>query len=102
LEQDVLSDEQQDLLLYTAFASSYHWNSVGDLVNKQRGEWLISRAYSKLAMGESALFHAKKCFNLTQDKSTNFQDFDYAYASEAMARSYAVKGESDNAIASNF
>jgi len=97
LEKENLSQDEKDLLLYTAFASAYHWNSTGNLINKQRAEWLISRSYSQLEMGDSALLHAKRCFELTQVEQLEFQDFDYAYASEAMARSYALLGETDNA-----
>jgi len=97
LEKDNLSGDEKDLLLYTAFSSSYHWASVGDIVNKQRGEWLISRAYNKLAMSESSLFHALRCFEITQDEHAEFKDFDYAYANEALSKSYALTGETDKA-----
>ncbi len=97
LERGNLSQDEKDLLLYTVFASSYHWAIVGDVVNKQRGEWLISRAYSKLEMNESSLFHALKCFEITHSESAGFQDFDFAYADEALARSYALNGETGKA-----
>jgi len=97
LEKEDLSEAEQDLLLYTAFASSYHWNSVGDMVNKLRGEWLISRAFSHLKRGESALFHANRCFALTQSQPSTIKDFDFAYASEAMARSFALVDDFNNA-----
>lgn len=97
LEKDILSRDERDLLLYTAFASSYHWASAGEIINKQRGEWLISRAYSKLKMSESSLFHALKCYQITQNGQADFQDFDYAYANEALARSYALNGETEKA-----
>jgi len=70
---------------------------VGDIVNKLRGEWLISRAYNKLAISESSLFHALKCFEFAQDEHAGFQDFDYAYANEALSKSYALIGDTDKA-----
>jgi len=97
LEKETLSEEEKDLLLYTVFASSYHWAFAGEVVNKQRGEWLISRAYSKLEMSDACLFHAKKCLKCTQDETANFMDFDYAYANEALSRSYALLGRIDKA-----
>ena len=97
LERNDLSQDEKDLLLYTAFASSYHWANVGNVVNKQRGEWLISRASSKLEMSESSLFHALKCYEITRSESAEFQDFDIAYANEALARSYALNGETNKA-----
>ena len=99
LQKDTLSPEEKDLLLYAAFASSYHWHHAGELVHKQRGEWLISRSYSKLKMGPSALYHAKKCLGLTENSPAKLQDFDHAYAYEAMARSYAFIPDFEQASA---
>ncbi len=90
LQKEFLSPEEKDVLLYSAFASAYHWNQIGTLINKQRGEWLIARTYARLGMGQSALLHAQKCLYLSETPGENFQDFDHAYAFEAMARSYAL------------
>ena len=97
LQKDNLSPEEKDEILYAAFASAYHWQRAGTLINKQRSEWLISRTYARLGMGQSALFHAEKCLHLTEISGANFKDFDYAYAFEAMARSYALIKDFKNA-----
>ena len=97
LQKDNLSPEEKDVMLYSAFASAYHWQHTGTLINKQRGEWLISRTYARLGKGQSALFHAEKCLHLTEISGTNFKDFDHAYAFEAMARSYALIKDFENA-----
>ena len=97
LQKDHLSPDEKDVMLYAAFASAYHWQRAGTLIHKQRGEWLISRTYAKLGMGQSALFHAEKCLHLSEISGTTFKDFDYAYAFEAMARSYALIKDFKNA-----
>ena len=90
LQRENLSDEEKDELLYAAYASAYHWLNAGTVVNRQRGEWLISRAYSKLGNGSMALNHAKECLALTDSNNPEFQNFDLAYALEAMARAHAL------------
>ena len=63
--------------------------------NEQRGEWLISRVFSILEKGKTALFHAENTLALAE--KYELKDFDLAYAYESLARSYAAlknKGES--------
>ena len=90
LQKEHLTPEEKDTLLYSAFASAYHWSIAGTLIHKQRAEWLISRVYTRLGKGNSALFHAMKCMNITKQEGLSLKDFDYAYAHEALARSYAL------------
>ena len=77
-------------MIHTAHASRYHWGLIGTQLEFQRGEWQISRVYSTLKLGESALEHAEACFNTC--KEYNIADFDMAFACEAMARANAVLG----------
>lgn len=88
------SDEDITNMIHYAHASRYHWGIVGEPINFQRGEWQIARVYSLLEMGESALFHAKKCLELTEIH--NFIDYDKTFAYEAMARAYSVSGDEVN------
>lgn len=97
LQKQNLTPEEKDTLLYSAFASAYHWSIAGTLINKQRAEWLISRAYTKLGKGNSALFHAMNCMNITKQEGVSLKDFDYAYAHEALARSYALVKDNKSA-----
>jgi|SRR5690554_2036270 len=81
---------ENDLMIHAAHTSYYHWSRIGNELNLQRGEWLISRVYAVLNRPEGALYHAQKCLDLTEEH--NFVDFDLAYAYEAMARAYAASG----------
>lgn len=78
-----------------AHTSTWHWSKVGNELNQQRGEWICSRVYAHFGFGEMALYHAKRCFDLTQKHG--FQDFDKGYSYEAMARAYKVLGNKDDA-----
>lgn len=97
LQKENLSEDEKDELIYASYASAYHWSNVGTVVNRQRGEWLISRAHSKLGNGSMALSHAQKCFELTDSNNPEFQSFDLAYAMEAMARAHALQNNATEA-----
>jgi len=79
-------------LLAAAFASYFHWLEVGKEVNKQRGEYMIARAYLALGNTGEALAHAKRCLRLTDQFTDQMADFDFAYANEMFARANAAAG----------
>ncbi len=97
LQKEYLSEDEKDELMYAAYASAYHWFNIGTVVNQQRGEWLISRAYSKLGNGTMALSHAQRCLALTDSNNPEFHNFDLAYALEAMARAHALQNNESEA-----
>ncbi len=84
------SHEDDVNMVHLAHASRYHWGQIGTALEFTRGEWQISRVYSILGMGESALFHAKEALRLCLDNG--IADFDLAFAYEAMARAHSVLG----------
>jgi len=75
-------------MIHKAHASLYHWMQVGTPLHFQRGEWMVSHVYASLKMAESAIHHAKRCLQLTEDNKIT--DFDLTFAYEAMARAYAI------------
>jgi len=83
--------EDNEKMIHAAHASCYHWGEIGEPINLQRGEWMISHVYAILNRPEAALYHARECMELTEKHK--FVDFDLAYAYEAMARAYAAAGE---------
>ena len=84
-------------MLNYAHASLAHWRTAGSAVRHQRGEWLVSRVHAVLGDGIQALKHAQLCHELLQDNKGEMEDFDFAFAAEAIARAYAVSGEKDQA-----
>jgi hypothetical protein len=92
------SRAEDELMIHAAHASCCHWLKVGTGVHHQRAEWLIARVYSELELGETALRHARRCQELTQEHAALMEDFDRAYAQEALARANAVAGNRAEAL----
>jgi phosphoribosylformimino-5-aminoimidazole carboxamide ribonucleotide (ProFAR) isomerase len=86
------SQAEDETMIHTAHASCCHWLKVGTGVHHQRAEWMIARVYSELGLGEAALRHASRCQELTEEHADLMEDFDRAYAQEALARANAVAG----------
>ena len=84
--------EEDDTMVHAAHASRYHWGEVGTPLEFERGEWQISRVYAVLDRAESALYHAQRCLDICA--ANGYGDFDLAFAYEAVARAYAIAGES--------
>ena len=86
-----------DAMVHAAHASRWHWGRVGGPEQWAVGEWQCSRVYAVLGRGEQALYHAQRCLALTEEFPID--DFVAASAHEALARSFAVLGDVDSAVA---
>jgi hypothetical protein len=93
---DLTQAEREDLL-YSAYASAYHWRQVGNEANQARGEHLISRMAVGLGESSLALRHARRCLELVATHPEVMEDWDAAFAHEAMARALAANGEVEEA-----
>lgn len=93
LELDSRDSQQDRLILDAAHASLYHWKQVGQAVHRQRGEWLLCRVHTALEQPAEAIRHAQRCYELTQAHPEQMEDFDLAFAEEAMVRALASSGE---------
>jgi hypothetical protein len=89
--------EEDEEMIYAAYASRYHWGKIESVVGRERwtqamarGEWQISRMYIPLNHPEAALHHAKR--SLEHCREHGIGDFDLAFAYEAVARAYAIGG----------
>ena len=82
-------------MLHASHASLYHWLQVGTGLHHQRGEWLVSRVHTVLGNDDDAIRHANRCLELTEYYSDLMEDFDFAFAYEAAARSNALAGNSE-------
>jgi hypothetical protein len=92
LEKADRSPAEDELVIHTAHASCCHWLKVGTGLHHQRAEWLIARVYAELGKADAALRHAYRCQELTEEHADLMQDFDLAYAHEAVARANALAG----------
>jgi len=92
LEKPERSQAEAEQMIHAAHASCYHWLQVGTGLHHQRGEWLIARVYAELGLADPALRHATRCLELTGEFAELMQDFDRAFAYEAVARAHALAG----------
>jgi len=97
MELPARTPEQDDELVDTAHASAYHWSQVGTLANRARSQWQLSRVYVVLGRPEPALHHARRCLAWCEANPEALEDWDLAYAHEALARAYALAGEAADA-----
>lgn len=100
LQKTSRSPDENDEMLHAAHTCTYHWKFVGNSVNQQRGQWLISHVHVVLGHANEALRHAERCFEITQSHKDLMQDFDISYAFEGIARAQAMLG--DEKIAREF
>jgi hypothetical protein len=93
------SREDDDELLHQAHASAYHWLKAPECEprNRARSEWLCSRVYAVLGRAEPAMHHAQRCLQLCEQHPDNVEDWDLAFAFEALARAYRIVGNEDEA-----
>ena len=97
IEKPERTSEDNERMVYAAFASAYHWLHAGTPLNRQRGEWLISHVLVLAGQSAAALLHARRCLELTVAHPDLMQDFDLAYSNEAMARALALAGSPEAA-----
>lgn len=80
-------------MIHAAHTSRFHWGQIGTPLHFARGEWQISRVYSILELGDSALLHGDA--SLKYCLENDIKDFDLAFAYEAVARAYMIKGDKE-------
>ena len=99
LEKPDRTPDEADELLHQAHASAYHWLKAPECEpkNRVRSEWLCSRVYSVLGRAEPALHHARRCLELCERHEDNVEDWDVAFAYEAVARASRVAGDESEA-----
>ena len=94
LEKSNRSADDDEKLIDYAHSSLAHWRKAGKEINLQRGFWLLSRVYTILKQPDPALKYAKRCQQITLEFPNQMEDFDVAFAYEALARSFALAGDS--------
>ena len=98
LQKTDRSKSEDEQMIYTAHASCYHWLNAGTGLHHQRAEWLIAHVYTELGLVDSALRHARRCLELTNEYADLMKDFDWAYGYEGLGRANALAGNRDEAL----
>ena len=87
------SVETKERLLYSAYASAYHWIQVGNEANHARGEHLISRVAVTIGEYELGARHARRCLELVATHPEVMEAWDEPFGHEALARALAALGD---------
>jgi DNA-binding transcriptional MerR regulator len=95
MEKEDRTPADDDRMLHMAHASRYHWGEVGTTANRARGEWQCSRVYAVLRRPEPCKHHAQRTIDLCLENG--IADWDLAFGYEALARAYAIAGDSEAA-----
>lgn len=87
--------DEDDAMIHAAHATTYHWRQVGKPLHFTRSDWQLSRVYAVLNRPEAVLYHAQHCLQFCE--AEGIEDFDLAFAYEALARAYTISGQQDEA-----
>jgi DNA-binding transcriptional MerR regulator len=89
---------ETDEMIHRAHGSRWHWARAAGTkpVNLARGEWLCSRVYATIGRAEPALWHARRCVEVSEaiGEDEGRESWDLPAAYEAMARASFVGGDS--------
>lgn len=94
LDKDTLTAQEELEMLNMAHTSRFHWSKIGTPRNLAISDWQISRCYTKVNDGISALKFAQSSLNLFLDNK--IEDL-YVSAYEGIARAYAILKDFKNA-----
>jgi hypothetical protein len=91
------SADEAEQSIHAAHASCHHWMQVGNISHHARAECLVANVYAAAGFGESALRHALRCQELIEDSPHAFEDWDFAFAYDALARAFTLTGDTGEA-----
>jgi hypothetical protein len=93
IDRDRRTRDEDDEMLYSTFASAYHWLRAEGArpEHRARSEWQISRVFAELGRGAEAVVHARRCLDLCREHGIG--DWDLAFAWEALARASRLAGD---------
>jgi hypothetical protein len=86
-------------MIHAAHVSCHVWSKIGSPANVARGEWQCARVYATLGLPEAAIWHARRCLELTEAGGEGFEDWDLPGAQQAMAHAHLAGGEVEEARA---
>lgn len=94
------TEEERARMLYRAFSSAYHWMEAptANAANRARAEHLIARAAIAVEQPGLGLRHAQLCLALCDENRDVVEDWDFAFAHEAIARAYAAGGDAESSL----
>jgi hypothetical protein len=91
------SADDTERMINAAHASLWHWSHVGTLLNRLRGECLVSTAHAAAGHADSAVHHAERCVRLSDEAGDTQTPFDRAASYGCASRAYRLAGNTEAA-----
>lgn len=88
--QPTRSTEDNDEMLYAAYAAAYHWKFAGEAVNHARADVALAHVHALLGQGQPAMRYAQRCLEYFQNNPVT--DWDVAFAHMEVAFAAAAAG----------
>jgi hypothetical protein len=92
-EQSPLAEREH--ALFAAYASAHHWRQCGTVANHGRGEHLVASVAVAIGLADVAARHARRYAEMIAEHPAAFEDWDRAFAAEALARVASRAGDPD-------
>ena len=97
VEQPDRDREGTERMIHAAHGACFHWLQVGDLLNHLRAQCLLTTAYARAGLAESALRHAERCLELSKEAGDSQMAWDLAMTHGCASLAFAVAGRLDEA-----
>jgi hypothetical protein len=88
LDKPVRTPDEDDLMIFRANASAYHWTRAGGPKELCVAHWQIARVYSVLKRAEPALYHARRSLGVAE--AAKLDPFHTACAHQGLAQALAL------------
>lgn len=93
LESDKRTVDDIADAIHTAEAAYFHWDAVGQLVNRLRAAYLLANVYAVAQQPENATRACQLCDALLVANDATITDWDRAFVIDAWARTKRVAGD---------
>ncbi len=93
LESGERSPGKTEWAIHAAHASFFHWAQIGVPLNQLRAACLLANVYAAAGLGENARRAARQSLQWCDSCGAETQDWDWAFARDALARAALASGD---------
>ena len=97
IDKENRTEDDVERMMHAAHASCFHWMQVGTPLHHLRAQCLLTTVYARLDHADSALRHAIRCLELSQQAGDEQTAFDRATAYGCATLAYATAQQPDKA-----
>lgn len=93
LEKGERTADKIDAAIHSAHAAYFHWSQIGTPLNRLRAACLLANVYAVAGQGANALRAAQEALRHCDACGAETQDWDWAFARDALARAALASGD---------